>query len=781
MKPTPKLLAVAIALCVASPAMAQTAIDQGDTDGATAAYTLDTIRVREKRFQSPNQNVTVVSAGELEDEQAQNMEDVLRYIPGVTVTDMGRFGDSGFNIRGLEGDRVAIVVDGLALAETTDTAVAYEFFRAGRGAVDVDTLKSVEVIRGADSITAGSGALGGAVLFVTKDPADYLDSSGNDTHVGIKGGYTSSTNEAASTLTFANRTGIVESMLVYTRREGREAESFYDDAVVYKGTARETPDPTERTNTSLLGKLDFVINDANRLRLVYERGRNESWTDNLSRSDYGAYSQRFGDDRSERDRYGLEWFWTGNNLLFDHLEAGINRQETLSHAITRVQAGSGNSGGTPCTVAVPCPRAEDRSTDQTLTRVNFDFDKRFDAGGLDHFLVYGLGWQEQSVDTTFLDWRWNNVGDLVSLTTDSNQQASTDVTSWNLYLRDSVRLIDDRLTLTAGARYDRYEYSPKPDEQFVDNTGSVQDFSFSSATWQLGAEFSITDEHSVWAQAGRGFRSPSVAEMYGSTSTSDVILVATGETVRVPSSVSNPDLASEKSLNIELGYRYQTGSAMWGVSVFRDKYTNFIESEQLIGNPDVAYQTCNNQGVCTTTMGYRYSMPVNRGEVETKGVEVEGRWLIDDNWSARVAASYTEGEKGDGTPLDSIQPASGVLGVNYRADDGRWNVTANLTHTQGKSEDDVSGTVGFGVADSAFVDRANSWSVVDLFGTFNVTDHLRLTAGVYNLFDKEYYQWYRVRTLNDGGFYVQGGVTGNGIHRYSEPGRNYRFTVSYNF
>ena len=72
---------------------------------------------------------TVVGARQFEEEQAQNFEDAIRYIPGVSFVDMGRFGDNGFNIRGLEGDRVAMSVDGLPFAESLETTPAYEFFR----------------------------------------------------------------------------------------------------------------------------------------------------------------------------------------------------------------------------------------------------------------------------------------------------------------------------------------------------------------------------------------------------------------------------------------------------------------------------------------------------------------------------------------------------------------------------------------------------------------------------------------------------------------------------
>jgi hemoglobin/transferrin/lactoferrin receptor protein len=291
MKSSHTLLALAVAACLSAPAHAEAPAD---------ASTLDTVRVQAERARqssSANQNVTVLTAADLDAEMANSMEEAIRYIPGVSIVDMGRFGDNGFNIRGLESDRVAITVDGLSLGESVETARSYEFFRGGRGDVDIDTLKSLAVVKGADSISAGSGALGGAVVFTTKDPADYLTPAGNDTHFGFKAGYSGANDEAMGTLTFANRTGIVESMLVYTRREGHETESYYDTTVDRIGVGRRTPDPVDSTRDNLLGKIDLQLNDANTLGVMIERGRATHDVDNLAREyapgDPGPRRRRF--------------------------------------------------------------------------------------------------------------------------------------------------------------------------------------------------------------------------------------------------------------------------------------------------------------------------------------------------------------------------------------------------------------------------------------------------------------------------------------------------------
>lgn len=785
MKPTPTLLAIAIALGLSGHAHAETAAD---------ARTLDTILVKGEREQkSANQNVTVIDSKQLEDEMAQSMDDVIRYVPGVSMVDFGRFGSNGFNIRGLEGDQVAITLDGLSFPETldSDTYTPYEYFRSGRGGLDIDAVKSVEIVKGADSITAGSGALSGAVVFTTKDPADYLKGQGNDTHFGLKYGYADSNDENMGTLTFANRTDIVESLLVYTKRKGHETESWYDTTEAQMGPDRRMPDPIDRDSNNLLGKVDFVISDAHRFGLVWERARATTFVDNLTRTDgTGSYFQRTADDSSDRDRYGMHYSWRADNAAFDNLEVTADRQENISRGVTDILTASGTVGGTRCTPAAPCPRQENRNSTQVLDRIAVDLGKSFDTGSLQHGVAYGLAWQQREIEWESTDYRWNNAGQPVSEEIDNALWPETETSSWNVYVRDRIKLLDDRLTFTAGARYDRYDYSPTvrassgDDSGFPDNSGSIGDVSFSSPTWQLGTDYRFAPNQSLWVQAGRGFRAPSVGDMYNTTSTTQATIAGTGETVTLPSSVSNPNLESEKSLNLEAGYRWESNNVRFGVSLFRDKYTNFIESATIQVDNGVQYQTCS-RGACTITTGYSYNMPVNRGEVVVRGLEAEGMWLMSDAWMGRMAFTYNHGEKSDGQPLGSINPAKLVIGLNYAAPSQRWGVTGSLTHQIAKEPRNAGTSVtnsSYGEEVPApYLDKASEYTVFDLYGTFNVTKNLRINAGVYNLFDKEYYLWSRIRTVGAGTAVFQGNTSEEGIGRYSEPGRNFRVTLAYTF
>ena len=215
------------------------------------------------------------------------------------------------------------------------------------------------------------------------------------------------------------------------------------------------------------------------------------------------------------------------------------------------------------------------------------------------------------------------------------------------------------------------------------------------------------------------------------------------------------------------------------MSVFRDRYDDFIESVRLTANPQTQYQTCT-RGICTTRFGYDYNTLTNVGKVTVQGIELEGLWRLGDAWLLRAAWSHNEGEQKDGSPLDSINPDRGVVGLSWQGLDQRLRVTGNLTHALAKKRSDVNIEPDvFGQVTEPFL--SDDYTVVDLYGSFRVNEHLRINAGVYNLFDERYYQWARIRNVSRGDFYLYGYATDYGIGRYSEPGRNFRVSVSWSF
>lgn len=764
------LLALAISSAIANAAQADTPAPELDTVSVTAEAPVQT--------QANTKQSEQVSATALQQQQAQNIADAVRFIPGVTTTDMGRFGSNGFNIRGLDGDRVAITVDGLSLGETLDppTFVAYEFFRSARGGVDIDALKQIEIVKGADAIAAGSGALGGAVLFVTKDPADYLNTEGDDSHIGLSAAYSGANDERAFTGTVADRSGKLESLLIYTRRDGSETKTARSGADI-TGGGRTIADPLDYSSNNILAKLQYQLTDRQRLGWIGEYFKQSSELENKSRLD-STYLTRNGDDEIERKRFGLQYQWLAAQAWADNVNAALDYQSNYTNGLTTMLT-TGCSGAANGNVS-PCLRSEDRDFKQQQLKLAVAMDKELFSGTIHQQWLYGGSAEQRKVEYSATDRRYiGQTAELASIEIDPDQVPETDVTALSLFARNVVQL-DPRWTLRVGARADSLKYSPKFDEQFNDSTQTVRDVDFSSFTWQSNLTYQIAAAHQVWAQAGRGFRAPTINEMYSPTSLISRTEQASGTIVNgLWSSVANPDLKAERSLNLEAGYRYQTDNLLFGVSLFKDQYSDMIDTVTLVQNPDVVYQTCT-RGVCTTSQGNQYNTTANIGEADVKGAEIEAAWRINRAFSSRIAYSYNEGEKENGDPLRSINPASAVLGLRYEG--ANWHLTANVTHSAAKKAKDAWGDNSTDATTYPYL--TDSYTVVDVMGTWDLTPSWQLRAGIYNLFDEEYYQWQRVRYVTNWvGSGARGGVLtdGTGLQRYSEPGRYAKLAISYSF
>lgn len=261
--------------------------------------------------------VTVRTDRDIDRELATDIKDLVRYEPGVSVRNSaGRFGLEGFTIRGLDGNRVAIEVDGVRLA---DAFAIGDFSNAGRDAVDVDLLKRVEIVRGSASSLYGSDALGGVVSFVTRDPADLLKGE-RSVFMSAKGTYTSEDEGTGATATLAARSGRLSGLIAFTHREAEATETAGGDASLT--SLRTLPNPRESESDSVLAKLVLDATPRQRLRLAFDQRRSDAVTDVISARTVSPLTgfetlDLRGDDEQLRRRASLEHEFETPTTLFD--------------------------------------------------------------------------------------------------------------------------------------------------------------------------------------------------------------------------------------------------------------------------------------------------------------------------------------------------------------------------------------------------------------------------------------------------------------------------------
>ncbi|NIV18058.1 MAG: TonB-dependent receptor plug domain-containing protein, partial [Woeseiaceae bacterium] len=117
-------------------------------------------------------NVTVLSREELSADLSTTVADIFRYAPGIDYEASGsRFGTEGINIRGIGGNRVAMLIDGVPLSDQFDIG---NFSNATRDFINAGLVERIEVLHGPASALYGSSAIGGVVAVRTPDPADLV-------------------------------------------------------------------------------------------------------------------------------------------------------------------------------------------------------------------------------------------------------------------------------------------------------------------------------------------------------------------------------------------------------------------------------------------------------------------------------------------------------------------------------------------------------------------------------------------------------------------------------
>lgn len=291
---------------------------------------------------------TQISAKTIKKQQVADSKDLVKYETGISVVESGRFGNSGFAIRGVDENRVGIMIDGLRQAETLTSQGFKELFEGygnfnnTRNGVEIENVKLATITKGADSIKSGSGALGGSVLFETKDARDYLINK--DYYLSMKKGYQSMNNQDMHSITAAGRYNGFDALVVHTKRNGHETENFTykDENDTAVGKIREKADPYHIKRESTLVKFAYQPNENHRIAVMYDNSRLRSKGEDLSYTlrptkyskEERHNGERLTNDRSTRKNMQFSYENFVQTPLWDHFKIAYSSQKITNNART---------------------------------------------------------------------------------------------------------------------------------------------------------------------------------------------------------------------------------------------------------------------------------------------------------------------------------------------------------------------------------------------------------------------------------------------------------------
>ncbi|QKS82608.1 TonB-dependent receptor [Pseudomonas bijieensis] len=718
---------------------------------------------QEQDITSVPSTVTVHDRQELDRNNVNTLKDLVRYEPGVSVGGAGqRGGISGYNIRGIDGNRILTQVDGV---EVPDGFFNGPYAKTQRNYVDPEIVKRVEILRGPASVLYGSNAIGGAVSYFTLDPDDIIK-PGQDVGARLKTGYSSADESWLKSATVAGRSGPFDGLLHYSQRDGHETESYGS----HNGTGldRTAANPEDVRANNVLAKLGWNYNDDARLGLVYEKYKDDRDTD--LKSAYGGpysngrptiptsmlpggmYQWRTGNDTISRERFGLEHSFALDSLLADHVKWSLNHQIAKTDQST-------------AEFYFPITRQVLRTRDTLYEEKQWVFDaqldKAFNVADTDHALTYGTTIKQQKVTGSRSG---NGVCLAVGVgcsavgaisTRDVLAKASDfpdpTIDTYSLFAQDQISW--DRWTFTPGLRYDYTRLKPHLTEEFlntVDPTsgGEVSD---KNKTWhrvspKFGMTYALTDQYTWYGQYAEGFRTPTAKALYGRFDNPGA-----GYSVE-----PNPDLEPEKSKSYETGLRGRFDAGSFDVAVFYNKYRDFINEDAI--TPGANQLTFQSNNIKHATI---------------KGVEARGRLELDvlgapKGLYTQGSVAYAYGRNADtGEPLNSVNPLTGVFGLGY--DQDHYGTLLSWTLVKKKDRVDDSNFNSPDGVSSQF--KTPGFGILDLSGFYKVTDDITVSGGLYNLTDKKYWLWDDVRGYDSVGEAAV--LNPANLDRLTAPGRNF--------
>ncbi|MFC7421922.1 TonB-dependent hemoglobin/transferrin/lactoferrin family receptor [Iodobacter arcticus] len=635
----------------------------------------------DKKLDELPPSVSSTDRSELDRGFIKNYRDLASEEPGINISRNGRYGLSSVNVRGLEGSRVLMLVDGIRLPD----AFAFgAYLSSGRDQVDFSQLSAIEVARGPSSTLYGSDALGGVVGLRTTSPTDLLRGRGNFAGQ-VKSDYDSSDQglsvQAAVAGAFNQDTFW---LLKAAQRQGHEFEN--KGTVDTQNYRRTTANPQDTNKRSVLAKVEHYFENGHKLAMAAENYRSE--VDTTVYTDIGApmtpsIISSQANDIQTRSRVSLDYSYTAAAQgLIDAAQAKLYYQ-TQNNEQSTTQQRRNVANWRRLSIY-----------DQDMVGISGLIEKRIAGPISQHWTIGG-------------EWLQNDLAALRTGTiTPVRDVPKTKTTQWGIYAQNELGWDNGRFLLTPSLRYDAFKLRPELDAEFISQGGKAVALDDAKVSPKLAASWKIAEQITLFGQYSEGFRAPSAMEL-NSSYVSPMGYAA----------ISNPDLQPETSRGVELGARLGSSAVGGSLTAFDNRYKDFIEQVSI---------ACPGTPLCVPGTNITYQSQ-NQSRVRIYGAEARAHWQINKDWRTWSNMAWTVGRnESTNESLDSVAPLKAVLGLEYSKE--QWGGNALLTAASAKtrvSQANYFKTPGYGT-----VDLALWWSPIK---------DLKLSGGVFNIADQKYW------------------------------------------
>ncbi|GAK26691.1 TonB-dependent receptor domain-containing protein [Serratia liquefaciens] len=726
--------------------------------------------------------ITTITAQDMQKKGGNDFGSIMRYEPLISATGVSggsssgksgfdRSGYTGYNIRGLESNRVGLDVDGIPQPDATGRSyvsrAGLNTFGIGRDYIDPYMYGQVEIESGATSIERSNTSIGGAVSFLPKSADQYLSPT-KQTYFGYQSDYDSSNRSWHNGITAAAGDEQLRGVFVYSRRDGQETRNNSGTHQAY---------PANWHTNALMASGIWQPNDEHKLTGTVDYYDKTNHTHYDSWNSAGSAILGTAQQQSNTRRWGvsLKDEWTPYNDFVDTLTSKVYYQQTQAHDNTYMPTSTGSM--------------ERVYSDYNVNTYGFESQIAKTWGR--HTLSGGLNARLTDTERPFREEPAPSAFTAI-------MQPESDSRSYVLggFVQDKIQFDLDGhgFAVVPGVRV--AHQSTKPQNLSSLTTGSTvlteseletlygKSNTDTQVLPSLSFQYNLTPTLMTYLQYKRGAQFPNASQLYGSWN-----LGSSYAGTAQYALIGNADLNTETSNNLEWGVK---GDVVEGVtlrtSLFYNTYKNFIAYTryQRASSPDKFANVPSNI--------YTIYQAENRDKAYIYGGEIStrlnfGTWFEQVNGlSANFALGYNQGKSkssysGDKyVDIDSVAPMKAIVGVAWDDPAKRYGAAVTATFVKGKQATATNRESYNNASGSTLTDatteylRVPGYGLVDMSAYWQVARNVKLSGGVYNITDRKYRDYLSSRELTDS---TQQDAYDNALAVM--PGRTFQLGVNVDF
>lgn len=602
---------------------------------------------------------------------------------------VGRTGQESINIRGLEGNRVLMMVDGIRMPHSFD----YSSASVGRGDyVELEGIGQIEILKGPSSTQYGSDGLAAAVNFKTVT-ADQLLKEREKTAV-IKAGYRSVNESSSGSVRLAKKGLDWSTLLISSLTSG--AQTTNQGVIDVPDASRTKPNPENNHQRYLLAKMEKQLSGSQNIVLTLEDVSKYRKT-NLYTARTSTIFDHQAKDQLKRQRISIDV--TTKKSIF-----GFEDESSIKLWLQRARVNQ---------LSIE-DRQVDRSRDNNLSDNSVGINANwvnYQDGKISRKWTYGFDVQKSRISQAVN--RSGDYNDVVKYFPDTQRNLT------GLYAQ--LELDGHAFSLIPAIRFDRYQFKASQDGYALPVV-NLSDSAISPSISGIWKWRSFAKPYISWS---KGFRAPTQDQVNNGFSN-----LRHGYT-----SVGNQHLKSEKANGLEVGIKGAFAQSRYTMAAYSNQYKDFIE-QQIVGGTARP----------NDPLIYQY---INRSQAKIQGLDVRLETMLTPYWTLTSGWVYSRGRTtssdGHKQPIDTIQPMRASLGLSYQQ--RAWKVAGQWLHTWAKRSADVGTVTDTQTRLQVPQYVAPSYSIVNLKAQWQAKKDLNLSFGINNLFDKKYWRWSDVRGL----------------------------------